>query len=172
MIDLAQFTVISGAGGKGHVSFRRERFVARGGPDGGDGGRGGDVILVADENLTTLAHFRNRRVYKATPGGAGAGNHRHGSNGESLTLRVPVGTQVKVVDKEEAFDLDVPGMQIVIVSGGSGGRGNARFSNSMRQAPGFAEKGLPGQVKELRLELKLLADVGFVGLPNAGKSTM
>ena len=172
MIDLAQFTVISGAGGKGAVSFRREKFISRGGPDGGDGGRGGDVILLADENLTTLAHFRNRRIYKATPGGAGTGNHRHGANGESLTLRVPVGTQVKVVDKDEIFDLDVPGMQIVIASGGSGGRGNARFSSSTRQAPGFAEKGLPGQRKELRLELKLLADVGFVGLPNAGKSTM
>ena len=172
MIDLAQFTVVSGAGGKGAVSFRREKFIPRGGPDGGDGGHGGDVILLADENLTTLAHFRNRRVYKAQPGGPGAANHRHGANGESLTLRVPVGTQVKVIDKDEAFDLDVPGMQIVIASGGSGGRGNARFSSSTRQAPGFAEKGLPGQTRDLRLELKLLADVGFVGLPNAGKSTM
>jgi GTPase len=172
MIDLAQFTVISGGGGKGSVSFRREKFVSRGGPDGGDGGRGGDVILVADQNLTTLAHFRNRRIYKAQAGGVGTGNHRHGANGESLTLQVPVGTQVKVIDKDEEYDLDTPGMQIVIAGGGSGGRGNARFSSSTRQAPGFAEKGLPGQKKELRLELKLLADVGFVGLPNAGKSTM
>ena len=172
MIDLAHFTVVSGGGGKGAVSFRREKFVSRGGPDGGDGGRGGDITLVADQNLTTLAHFRNRRIYKASPGGVGTGNHRHGANGESLELRVPVGTQVKVIDKEESYDLDTPGMQIVIAAGGSGGRGNARFSSSTRQAPGFAEKGLPGQMKELRLELKLLADVGFVGLPNAGKSTM
>jgi GTP-binding protein len=172
MIDLAQFTVISGAGGKGAVSFRREKFVTRGGPDGGDGGRGGDVTIVADPNLTTLAHFRNRRLYKASPGAPGTGNHRHGANGESLELRVPVGTQIKVIDREESYDLDTPGMQIVIAAGGSGGRGNARFSSSTRQAPGFAEKGLPGQNKELRLELKLLADVGFVGLPNAGKSTM
>ena len=172
MIDLAHFTVISGAGGKGAVSFRREKFISRGGPDGGDGGRGGSVTLQADEGLTTLAHFRNRRIYKAQPGAAGTGNHRHGSNGESLTLKVPVGTQVKVIDTEESYDLDTPGMQVVIAAGGSGGRGNARFSSSTRQAPGFAEKGLPGEVKDLRLELKLLADVGFVGLPNAGKSTM
>jgi GTPase len=172
MIDLAQFTVISGAGGRGSVSFRREKFVSRGGPDGGDGGRGGDIVMQADEGITTLAHFRNRRIYKATPGAAGTGNHRHGANGESLLLKVPVGTQVKVVDRDETYDFDVAGMQIVIASGGSGGRGNARFSSSTRQAPGFAEKGLPGQVKDLRLELKLLADVGFVGLPNAGKSTM
>jgi GTP-binding protein len=172
MIDLAHFTVISGAGGKGAVSFRREKFISRGGPDGGDGGRGGSVILQADEGLTTLAHFRNRRIYKAQPGAAGTGNHRHGSNGESLLLKVPVGTQVKVIDTDESYDLDTPGMQVVIAAGGSGGRGNARFSSSTRQAPGFAEKGLPGEVKDLRLELKLLADVGFVGLPNAGKSTM
>jgi GTP-binding protein len=172
MIDLAQFTVISGAGGKGAVSFRREKFISRGGPDGGDGGRGGSVTLQADEGLTTLAHFRHRRVYKAQPGAAGTGNHRHGANGESLLLKVPVGTQVRVVDKAESYDLDTPGMQVVIAAGGSGGRGNARFSSSTRQAPGFAEKGLPGEVKDLRLELKLLADVGFVGLPNAGKSTM
>jgi GTP-binding protein len=172
MIDLAQFTVQSGAGGRGAVSFRREKFIPRGGPDGGDGGRGGDVIFMADEGLTTLAHFRNRRLYKAEPGGAGAGNHRHGANGESLVLRVPAGTQVKVAGKDETYDLDTPGMQVVIAGGGSGGRGNARFSSSTRQAPSFAEKGLPGEEKELRLELKLLADVGFVGLPNAGKSTM
>jgi GTP-binding protein len=172
MIDLAHITVIYGPGGRGAVSFRREKFVSHGGPDGGDGGRGGDVILQADEGLTTLAHFRNRRVYKAQPGQPGAGNHRHGANGESLLLKVPVGTQIKVPGSEEEYDLDVPGMRLVIASGGSGGRGNARFSSSTRQAPGFAEKGLPGQEKELRLELKLLADVGFVGLPNAGKSTM
>src|ERR1043165_2568710 len=120
-VDRIKIFAQAGKGGRGCVSFRREKFVSRGGPDGGDGGRGGDVTLVADENLTTLAHFRNKRLYKARPGAPGTGNHRHGANGESLELRVPVGTQVKVVDREEAYDLDTPGMQIVIAAGGSGG---------------------------------------------------
>lgn len=172
MIDLAQITVVSGSGGNGAASFRREKFVPRGGPDGGDGGHGGDVILRADEGLTTLAHFRHKRVYKAGVGARGEGVNKHGAAGETLLLKVPVGTQIKVEDSEEAYDLDVAGMEIVIAEGGGGGRGNARFTNSVRQAPNFAEKGLPGEHKALSLELKLLADVGLIGLPNAGKSTL
>jgi GTPase len=172
MIDLAQITVISGPGGNGALGFRREKFVPRGGPDGGDGGRGGDVIIQADEGLTTLAHFRNRRIYKAEGGTPGGGGKRHGRNGEPLVLKVPVGTVVKDAGSEESWDLDVNGAQVVVARGGDGGRGNARFSNSIRQAPNFAEKGLPGEELELVLELKLLADVGLVGLPNAGKSTL
>ena len=141
-----------------------------GGPDGGDGGRGGDVILEADENLTTLAHFRRRRMHKAKAGVAGQGQKRHGANGESMVLKVPVGT---VIEADGAsWDLDRHGERVIVARGGDGGRGNSRFANSIRQAPGFAEKGLPGEELALRLELKLLADVGLVGLPNAGKSTM
>jgi len=172
MIDLVQIRVISGSGGKGAVSFRREKFVPRGGPDGGDGGRGGDVVLIADPGLTTLAHLRFKHLYKAKDGGAGAKRQRHGANGESLVVRVPAGTVVSVEGDEESWDLDQPGMQVIAARGGDGGRGNARFANSVRQAPNFAEKGLPGEDKKLKLELKLLADAGIVGLPNAGKSTL
>jgi GTPase len=172
MIDLAEIHTISGSGGNGAVSFRREKFVPRGGPDGGDGGNGGAVIIQADEGLTTLAHFRHKRVYKAESGTPGGKSHRHGRNGQSLLLKVPVGTVVKVEDSEQSWDLDRAGAQVVIAKGGEGGRGNARFSNSIRQAPNFAERGLPGEALDLRLELKLLADVGIVGLPNAGKSTL
>ena len=172
MIDLAHIHVISGAGGNGAVSFRREKFVPRGGPDGGDGGRGGDVIIQADEGLTTLSHFRHKRVYRAASGRPGEGGKRHGANGGHLVLKVPVGTMIQASDVEQGWDLDQPGLQVVVARGGEGGRGNARFATSMRQAPGFAERGLPGEDLELRLELKLLADVGLVGLPNAGKSTL
>lgn len=172
MIDLVQIRVISGSGGKGAVSFRREKFVPRGGPDGGDGGNGADVILQADNGLTTLAHFRHRKVYKADSGQPGSIRDRHGANGKPLVLKVPVGTVVKRAEDDVAWDLDEHGKQVVVARGGEGGRGNARFANSIRQAPHFAEKGLPGESFELTLELKLLADVGIVGLPNAGKSTL
>jgi GTP-binding protein len=172
MIDLVQIHAISGSGGNGAVSFRREKYVPRGGPDGGDGGRGGDVILYADPGVTTLAHLRFKRVYKAESGESGAKRHRHGRNGTSLTINVPMGTIVTVPGTHEEYDLAEPGSHLVIAKGGEGGRGNARFASSIRQAPGFAEKGLPGEEKDLRLELKLLADVGIVGLPNAGKSTL
>jgi GTP-binding protein len=172
MIDLVQIHVISGSGGNGANGFRREKFVPRGGPDGGDGGRGGDVIFEADPNLTTLAHFRHARTYKAEPGVSGSGGHRHGRNGNDLILKAPVGTVVSIEGSELSWDLDEPGRRVVIATGGKGGRGNARFANSIRQAPSFAEKGLPGETLDLELELKLLADVGLVGLPNAGKSTM
>jgi GTP-binding protein len=170
MIDLAEIHITSGAGGNGAVSFRREKFVPRGGPDGGDGGRGGDVIFEADLGLTTLAHLRHRRMYRAENGKSGAGGKRHGSNGQDLVLKVPAGTVIEA--DGQTWDLDEPGMQIAVARGGDGGRGNARFANSIRQAPTFAERGLPGQELHLRLELKLLADVGLIGLPNAGKSTL
>ena len=141
-----------------------------GGPDGGDGGRGGDVVIQADEGLTTLAHFRHRRIYKAESGSSGQGQKRHGRSGRPLVLKVPVGTVIEADDA--SWDLDEHGTSVIVASGGDGGRGNARFANSIRQAPGFAERGLPGEDLALRLELKLLADVGLVGLPNAGKSTL
>jgi GTP-binding protein len=172
MIDLVQIRVLSGSGGNGANGFRREKFVPRGGPDGGDGGRGGDVIFEADENLTTLAHFRHARTYKAEPGVSGAGGHRHGRNGADLVLKAPVGTVITAEGGEQVWDLDEPGRRVVVARGGKGGRGNARFANSIRQAPSFAEKGLPAEALDLTLELKLLADVGLVGLPNAGKSTL
>ena len=146
--------------------------MPRGGPDGGDGGNGGDIILEADEGLTTLAHFRYRKVFKAESGGAGSGRHRHGANGKVLLLKVPVGTLVQVRSVDVTYDLDRKGTRIVIARGGEGGRGNARFANSIRQAPNFSERGLPGEYLEVELELKLLADVGVVGLPNVGKSTL
>ena len=154
------------------MSFRREKFVPRGGPDGGDGGDGGDILIEADEGLTTLAHFRRRRVYRAESGKPGARQHRHGGNGGSLLLKVPLGTVISALGSDLSWDLDTHGLSVVMTKGGAGGRGNARFANSMRQAPGFAEKGLPGEAFDLRLELKLLADVGLIGLPSAGKSTL
>lgn len=174
MIDLVNITVFSGDGGDGAVSFRREKFVPRGGPDGGDGGHGGHVSLMAVEGITTLAHFRNRRIYRAESGAKGGGGHRHGATGQSLVLKVPVGTVVSVVGSGDGqtWDLDQPGAVVLVARGGRGGRGNARFGSSVVQAPGFSEKGLPGQGLELKLELKLLADVGIIGLPNAGKSTL
>ncbi len=172
MIDLVHIHVISGSGGNGANGFRREKFVPRGGPDGGDGGRGGDIVFIADDNLTTLAHFRHARVYKAEPGVSGSTGHRHGANGKELVLRAPVGTVITAEGTDQTWDLNEPGVRVVIAVGGKGGRGNARFANSIRQAPSFAEKGLPGENFELQLELKLLADVGLVGLPNAGKSTL
>jgi GTP-binding protein len=170
MIDLAEIQIHSGSGGNGAVSYRREKFVPMGGPDGGDGGNGGDVLMQADEGLTTLAHFRHRRMYKAQAGTPGGGQKRHGANGKPLLLKVPVGTVIR--SEDAVWDLDEHGETVIVARGGEGGRGNSRFANSIRQAPGFAEHGLPGEELHLRLELKLLADVGLVGLPNAGKSTL
>ncbi len=172
MIDLAEIHVVSGPGGNGAVSFRREKFVPRGGPDGGDGGDGGDVTLRAAPELTTLAHLRHRKVYRAESGGGGGKRDRHGANGADLVIKVPVGTLVKAIGEDRSWDLERAGAEAVVATGGEGGRGNARFANSVRQAPLFAERGLPGKEVSLRLELKLLADVGIVGLPNAGKSTL
>jgi GTP-binding protein len=172
-IDQAKITVQSGKGGDGEVAFRREKFVPRGGPDGGDGGRGGDVILQAEERVHTLLRFRYERRFAAGNAGGGGGNNRHGKNGQDVTILVPPGTVVYEEGGEEPLvDLARPGMSAVVAHGGRGGRGNAHFATPVRQTPRFAEKGVPGEEYALRLELKLLADVGLIGLPNAGKSTL
>jgi GTP-binding protein len=158
------------------VSFRREKFVPFGGPDGGDGGRGGDVRIVADRNLTTLNEQRIRRVNRAESGTPGAGTNKTGRNGRASVIRVPVGTLVSDVNAEGSerllADLRTDGDSVVVGRGGRGGRGNSQFATPTRQAPDFAERGQPGQIRDLRLSLKMLADVGLVGLPNAGKSTL
>jgi GTP-binding protein len=176
LIDRVEIEVEAGSGGNGVVSFRREKYVPRGGPDGGDGGRGGSVVLVASGALTTLAGFRRRRHYRAEPGRHGEGAKRHGRSGEDLVIVVPVGTLVRKGGHEGPgevlADLTVPGQRVVVVRGGKGGRGNARFATSTRQAPRIAEHGQRGEAARLVLDLKLLSDVGIVGLPNAGKSTL
>lgn len=169
-VDTAKVFVQAGRGGDGAVSFRHEIYVDKGGPDGGDGGRGGDVIFIATENLNTLVDFRYKPELKAEPGQAGAKRDRHGKSGAPLYVKVPVGT---VVRREGAIiaDFTEDGQQLIVAKGGDGGFGNAHFKSSVRQAPKVAEKGEPGDVFEAELELKLLADVGLVGFPNAGKST-
>jgi len=172
-VDEVEIHVRAGDGGRGCVSFRREKFVPRGGPNGGDGGRGGSVILEADEGLGTLLDFRYRRHYAAPRGGHGEGSDRHGANGGDLVLRVPVGTTVRERDTGLLLgDLTADGERLDIARGGRGGRGNARFATSTHRAPRHAEPGEPGEERGLRLELRLLADVGVVGFPNAGKSTL
>jgi GTP-binding protein len=170
--DRAKIFVQGGAGGSGAVSFRREAHVPKGGPDGGDGGRGADVVLVGDGSLRDLQSFRRRTHYKGARGGHGEGSERHGASPAVLEIPVPPGTVVEDVDGEMRFDLTRPGQRAVVAQGGLGGRGNKRFTNSTRQAPRFAERGLPGEERWLELRLKLLADIGLVGLPNAGKSSL
>jgi GTP-binding protein len=171
-VDEVTIEVSSGKGGDGAVAFRREKFVPMGGPSGGDGGRGGDVIFTATDNLTTLYEMSFTRKLKAEAGQNGQIKDMMGSNGKNLIVRVPVGTLVFDADSGKLlFDLDEAGQEECIAKGGRGGKGNARFVSSVRRAPRMAEKGEPGQKLNLRLELKLLADVGLVGLPNAGKST-
>jgi GTP-binding protein len=172
LYDRVKIRVQAGAGGNGCVSFRREAHVPKGGPDGGDGGRGGDVVVVADPDLRDLSFYRSRREFKAARGGHGEGSQRHGASGEDLVLRVPVGTIVEVEDTAVIFDLTTPGQRAVIARAGAGGSGNRRFATSTRQAPRFAERGVPGEEATLELRLKLLADVGLVGAPNAGKSSL
>jgi GTP-binding protein len=172
-VDEVEIHVRAGDGGRGCVSFRREKFVPRGGPNGGDGGRGGSVILEADEGLGTLLDFRYRRHYAAPRGGHGEGSDRHGANGKNLLLRVPVGTTVRERDSGLLLgDLTRHKERLDVARGGRGGRGNARFATSTQRAPRRAEPGEAGEERWLRLELRLLADVGVVGFPNAGKSTL
>jgi GTPase len=169
--DRARIRVQAGRGGHGALSFRREKYVPKGGPDGGDGGRGGDVILVADPERRDLGKFQAPRVYRAERGAHGRGAGKHGADGADIELRVPAGTQV--YDGERLIaDLAAPASRVVVARGGSGGRGNKRFATATRQAPRFAEVGMPGEEAELELRLKLLADAALVGLPNAGKSSL
>jgi GTPase len=172
MQDRARIHVQAGAGGNGCLSFRREAHVPRGGPNGGDGGRGGDVVLVCDDNLRDLERFRRQVHFKARRGGHGQGALRHGAEGASLEISVPPGTQVLVESDGTRHDLTHAGQRAVVARGGSGGRGNKRFAGPTHQTPRFAERGLPGGETWLTLQLKLLADVGLVGLPNAGKSSL
>jgi GTPase len=172
MQDRARIHVLAGAGGDGSLSFRREAHVPRGGPDGGDGGRGGDVVLVCDDSLRDLETYRRPAQYKAVRGGHGGGSQRHGADGGTLELRVPPGTEVVLESDGTRHDLIVPGQRAVVARGGSGGRGNKRFAGPTHQTPRFAERGLPGDEAWLTLQLKLLADVGLIGLPNAGKSSL
>lgn len=172
-VDEAKIHVVSGSGGNGMVHFRREKYVPRGGPDGGDGGRGGDVILVVSTHLNTLGSFRKQRIFRADSGSHGGGKNMTGKTGEPLRIPVPPGTLVYDEDTGELLvDLVDDGQEYTVVQGGRGGRGNARFTSSRNQAPRMAEKGEPGTERNLRLELKLLADIGIIGMPNAGKSTL
>ena len=173
LVDKAKITIISGKGGNGAVSFRREPFVPEGGPDGGDGGNGGSVIFKADRNLRTLMDFRYKRKYEAENGQNGMKKKCYGKKGEDLIIKVPVGTMVfEAVSGKLMKDLKEDGESFVAAKGGKGGKGNVHFKNSVRQAPNFAEAGEPGKEREIILELKMIADVGLVGFPNVGKSSL
>jgi len=171
-LDEAKVYVASGAGGNGCVSFRREKFIEFGGPDGGDGGKGGDVIVEAVTGLNTLIDYRYRQHFKAQRGGNGMGKDRHGANGKDAVLKVPAGTQIYEEDGETPIaDLTEVGQRITILKGGNGGFGNTHFKSATNRAPRHANPGQPGEERTIRLRLKLIADAGIVGLPNAGKST-
>jgi GTP-binding protein len=172
-IDRAKISVRSGDGGDGMSSFRREKYIPKGGPDGGDGGRGGDVVLCADRDMNTLLDFRYKKKFKALSGVAGQGSNKFGKNSDPTVVKVPVGTLVFDEDSGEFLaDLVEHGQEAVVAKGGRGGRGNARFPNSVNRAPTFAERGEPGEERNLRLELKLIADIGLVGYPSVGKSSI
>jgi GTP-binding protein len=172
-IDEVKIRVIAGDGGRGCVSFRREKFVPRGGPNGGNGGEGGDVIAVADPQLTTLLDLRYQKLYKAGRGQHGMGKDQHGRRGEDRVIRVPVGTLIHDANSGELLgDLKVSGQRVIVAGGGKGGKGNAHFVSSTNRSPRYAQPGMPGMERELAIELRLLADVGIIGLPNSGKSTL
>ncbi len=172
LVDEAQINVIAGAGGNGCISFRREKFIPLGGPDGGDGGDGGSIWLIADENINTLVDFRNESEYRAQRGQNGMGRQMYGKAGVDIEMRVPVGTVVYAVETEELIgDLTAHGERLLVAKGGMGGMGNVHFKSSVNRAPRKATTGSKGEEREIRLELKLLADVGLLGFPNAGKST-
>ena len=176
MIDRVEIYVKAGDGGNGVVSFRREKFVPFGGPDGGDGGNGGSVYLVGDEGESTLLSFRYKKQFQAEKGAHGKGKNMHGKRGEDIFIKVPLGTQVRLKTENGSgalvADIVEQGQQILVAKGGKGGRGNTHFATSTNQAPRTAEKGKPGEEKRLLLDLKLIADVGIIGCPNAGKSTL
>ena len=172
MKDQARIFVAAGGGGDGCLSFRREAHVPKGGPDGGDGGHGGDVVLVCDDSYRDLEHFRRASHFAAKRAGHGEGNGRHGADGATLEVKVPPGTEILVEADGTRHDLLIPGQRAVVAAGGSGGRGNRKFAGPTHQTPRFAEKGLPGGESWLTLQLKLLADVGLLGVPNAGKSSL
>ncbi|MBJ6983934.1 Obg family GTPase CgtA [Luteimonas sp. MC1750] len=173
LVDEAEITVIAGNGGNGCVGFRREKYIPLGGPDGGDGGNGGDVWLEATRNLNTLVDFRHQKLFRAQRGQDGMGQQRYGKGGDDVVIMVPVGTQVLNVDTEEVIgDLVGDGDRLLVARGGEGGLGNMHFKSSVNRAPRKATPGAEGEQRELRLELKLLADVGLLGFPNAGKSTL
>lgn len=170
-IDEAKITVISGNGGDGCMSFRREKFVPKGGPNGGDGGKGGDVVVVADANMSSLLDYRYKKEYRARNGQPGRGKDQHGKSGSDLIIPVPAGTMI-IEDGETLADLIEDGERFTVARGGGGGRGNSRFVSATNRAPRQVESGRPGVRREIKLELKVLADVGILGFPNAGKSTL
>ncbi|MCP4582676.1 MAG: GTPase ObgE [candidate division Zixibacteria bacterium] len=172
-VDYAEIEVQAGNGGNGHVSFHREKYITKGGPDGGDGGRGGHILIVADENMSTLLDFKHKKRFKAKSGGRGGKSNKTGRSADDIVIKLPPGTLVKDLDTGELIvDLKPGGKPVIIATGGKGGKGNARFKSSTNQTPRKALPGQPGQFRKLELELKLIADVGLVGYPNAGKSTL
>lgn len=172
-VDETVIDISSGKGGNGCVSFRRERYAPKGGPDGGDGGRGGDVVFTTQNNLNTLSDLRYRRLFRAEDGRPGAGQQRHGRDGQDVEISVPPGTVISDATTGQVLkDLVEPGARWVALTGGRGGRGNIHYKSSTRQAPRYAQDGEPGETVRLRVELRLIADIGFVGHPNAGKSTL
>jgi GTP-binding protein len=172
-VDFAVIEVHAGKGGDGAITFRREKYVPKGGPSGGDGGRGGDVIIQANNNLHTLLDFRYKKKYKAGNGNNGSSSLKDGKNGNDIVIHVPIGTIVKDEETEELlFDLIAYGKEVILAKGGKGGKGNSKFATPTNQTPRFAEDGKPGERKKVILELKLIADVGLVGFPNSGKSTL